>query len=230
MIVVMAEDEKHRRTSQRSSLAPLVGFDPKLAGSVAESLKGIASLGKVDSGALREVASSFQVFKPVVAAQLAQALATVPIMSAPSFKAVTGEIPALDFTHALAELDLSRLTGTAFLRSFEPLHLPAVNAAGVGGATALPVTVEPELATEFDQTAHDAIALAEVDALAQEVDAFGVDFEAMTPRERRQLALDVAVLIGAARRRSGPRRRRCGTRRSRVQGSTLGGSSARSSS
>jgi hypothetical protein len=61
-----------------------------------------------------------------------------------------------------------------------------------------PPNMTAALASQFDRTAKDAVALAEVDEVAAGVeDAIGIDLRNMTPAKKRELAVNVVILIGA---------------------------------
>jgi hypothetical protein len=91
------------------------------------------------------------------------------------------------------------MTSVRVAESLRALDISKVfKGAAAIGLRDLPPAVTADLASQFERTAHEAVALAEVSEVAVGVeDAIGVELMRMTPGKRRELALDVVALIGA---------------------------------
>jgi hypothetical protein len=179
--------------------ASLPSFDPKLIPSVTESLQAISSIAVIDQLALTKAAKTFQSFQPIVAPQISQALSEVQItLPSEAFKAMA-EVPAFNFAKTLKNLDLSGMTSVGVIESLQTLDISKrFKATAAISLRDLPPAVTADLASQFEKTAQEAVALAEVSEVAAGVeDAVGFELKRMTPGKRRELALDVVALIGA---------------------------------
>jgi hypothetical protein len=179
-------------TSQLRFPASLPGFDPKLVPSVAGSLSAISSIAVIDEAALKKAAETFQSFQPIVAPQIAEALAKMTVTAVPS-KTIQAVRAPFNFAKTLENVDLTAMTGVRVAESLQTLDISKMFKINLDD---LPPTVTADLASQFDRTAQEAVALAEVDEVASGVeDAVGVQLKNMTPAKRRELALQVVALI-----------------------------------
>jgi hypothetical protein len=197
-LYTVTNGKKGSAGSDASFSASLIGFDPKLIPSVVSSLQSFRSASSftvLDPDTVKKAAEAFGSFK-LVAPEISEALNKVPITPSAPFKAVAGEIPVFTFASALKDVDLSAFAGLNFAESFKGLDLAPFTKGFY--SIELPASVTADLASQFDRITHDAVALAEVDVVAESVeDIVGVQLEALTPAKKRALALDVVILIAA---------------------------------
>lgn len=178
--------------------ASLPGFDPKLIPSVSESLRAILSIAVIDQVALTKAATTFQSFQPVVGPQISEALAKMTVTVPSGAIQRMAEVPAFNFAKALENVDLSAMTGVRVAESLQTLDISKLFKGTAIRLPDLPLNVTGDLASQFDRTAQEAVALAEVDEVAAGVeDAIGVELKSMTPAKKRELALQIVVLIAA---------------------------------
>ena len=106
---------------------------------------------------------------------------------------------SFNFAKTLDDLDTSKVIGTQFAESLKTMQLSEVArkqiAEAIGTMPRFPTAVT---SSGVATVATDAVALAEVDDVAVIVDDAIGSLADMTPEVRRTLALDVALLIGAA--------------------------------
>lgn len=175
----------------------LLGYDPEVIPSLAKSFRSVSSIKFIDVAAVNEAAKSFQSLQPVVAPQIAEALSQILNLTVPS-KAIDAmsEIPAFKFAKTLENFDLSAMKGIT--ESLQTLDIPKVFGETAFSLRDLPPVATADLAARFERVAEEAVVLAEADDLAEAVDE-GVRsrLSEMSPAKRRELALDVVVLVGA---------------------------------
>jgi hypothetical protein len=177
----------------------LPGFDPKLVPSVAESLRAISSITVIDEAAVKRAARTFQSFQPIVGPQISEALAKITVTVPSDGIQVMSDVPAFNFAKALENVDLSAMTDVRIAESLQTLDISKLfKGTAAISLRDLPPAVTADLAAQFDRTAQEAVALAEVDEVAAGIeDAVGAGLRSMTPAKRRELALQVVVLIAA---------------------------------
>jgi hypothetical protein len=189
----------------------LAGLDPKLIPSVAEQLRGLTTV-HVAASDISAAAKALEPFRTMtVASAIAESLKDLQLQPASSFaEAVKGlqTSPAFHFTKLAEGFGFAKavegLDTTAFAQSLSSLQLPRLATAELStltaAVTALPSVDAEDLASDFDQAAEESVALAEVEDVAEILDrAVGLSprLAAMTPAQRRALALDFVVLIAA---------------------------------
>ena len=156
----------------------------------------------------REALKPFESFQPIVAPQIAPQLAETLAKfnqhnaesAAAVFKAI-GPKP-FNFAKTFEGLDVRKIVSPQLSKAFESVQaLGLPSAYGVEIAEALrarPSTVPREMAATAEATAEEAIALATADAVVGDVDETVVArIAAMSPKERRVVALDLIALVGA---------------------------------
>jgi hypothetical protein len=185
-----------------STIRTLSGFDPKLIPSIAESFHDLASLAPLNLTGVTDAAKTISIF-PSVTPQIAEALNKVSVATFPTSSVAAEALansPVFGFTKMLDELDLSTVTATQVFDSLQPLNVSKIFQTATTSVTHLPMTTTADLAADFDRRAEQAVALAEVEEVADIVDSlvgFGPRLKAMTPPQRRALALDVVTLVAA---------------------------------
>jgi hypothetical protein len=178
--------------------ASLPDFNPKLIPSVSESLRAISSIAVIDQVALTKAAQTFQSFEPIVAPQISEALANMTVTVPSGTIRAMSQVPAFNFAKTLENVDLSAMTTVRVSESLQTLDISQLFKGTAIALRDLPLNVTADLASQFDRTAQEAVALAEVDEVAAGVKgAVGIELENMTPAKRRELALQVVVLIAA---------------------------------
>lgn len=176
----------------------LPGFDPKLVPSVTESLTAISSMTVIDEATLNKAAKTFQSFQPIVAPQIAETLAKMTVTGPTEAMKAMAAAPAFNFAKTLENLDISAITGARVAESFQTLDISKIVKASVFNLRDLPPAVTADIASQFDRRAQEAVALAEVDEVAEGVEeAVGAGLNSLTSAEKHALALDVVLLIAA---------------------------------
>jgi voltage-gated potassium channel Kch len=196
----MADSSSPSPTASRAldATRALSGLDPKLVPSVAATF---ASLSKTRLGEFDAVHNAMKAFeldaRPIVAPQIAEAM-----------KGIEVGLPARSFAEAMS--GINRASTFNFARTLDDLGLGAVIQPQLGelvrtlelsiGATAADALRDLrtiQFVPSVERAAEEAVALADVADVADVVDEAVGRFEALTPANRRLLANDVAVLIGA---------------------------------
>jgi hypothetical protein len=180
----------------------LSGYDANIVPSIATSLSGgLDKINVQNLETLRASAQAIGAVRPIVAPQIAEVLASMnSIATSPTYAGVlkTAELAAFNFSKVLADVEIPKLTGRQWAETIKTLQLSADTrsqlAAAVASMPSRPVAVT---AARVSEAVADAVAIAEVEDVAEVVDASVGRFESMSARERRAFALDVAVLIAA---------------------------------
>jgi hypothetical protein len=195
--------EKRKESASTAEMrfpASLPGFDPNLVPSVAESLRHISSIAVIDQTSIKRAAEMFQSVQPV-APQISEALSGLQITTPTEASKVMATMPAFNFAKTLEGLDITGMTAgfTSVSELLAEIQLPKAFEWPLNVTLRdLPSTVTADLASQFDRTAEEAVALAEVEEVAEGVEkAVGAGLAHLTPENKRELALDIVLLIGA---------------------------------
>jgi hypothetical protein len=140
--------------------------------------------------------------RPIVAPQVADALGGIAVRMTPSFADAVkgiGEMPAFDFAKTLGDIDVASAITPRVIDAMRGLSVPASVTASIAEALRdLPRMPASDLAPRFEAAAAEAVALAEVESVAEVVDGpVTVGWRSLPPAKRRTLALDLAALVVA---------------------------------
>jgi hypothetical protein len=178
------------------ALRPL-NLDRRVIDAAAGAFNNFSAMNLVDLKALQDVANSFAVARPIVAPQVSEAVAAAVGAAASSAVGDAHAQLARDLTKVIAPLDLSAVIQPRLAETLRPLSLPPAFMDQIAEVRDRQRPGPAGLVAAVQKTAEDAVALAEANEVAEVVDAESGGLDNLSPRRRRMLALDIAVMIAA---------------------------------
>jgi hypothetical protein len=183
----------------------LAGLDTRLIPSVAETFRHLDAMKLVDMKAVSQASKTFEFVRPLVAPQVAEILKGMDTrIVAPSFAEALKKIqtsPPFNFAKTLEGMSAAIIqphVADALATSLPTLSLPKTASTGIADVLRdLSRVSSGHLAPRAQEAAEEAVALAEVGAVAEIVDESFARLRSMSPAQRRILANDVVVLIAA---------------------------------
>jgi hypothetical protein len=176
----------------------LAGLDPNLISSVTKTIAEINTPNLLGASGLRAAAD---LMRPMVAPQIGEALKVFTPQMSPSFAEARKAIDSsftFQFAKTLEEISATQVIQGRVAESFRALSLPASFTASMATAMReLPRIQRGNLVPKVHEAAKETVALAEVEDVAAVIDESVGLIGGLSPAQRRNLALDVAVLIGA---------------------------------
>jgi hypothetical protein len=176
----------------------LAGLDPNLISSVTKTIAEINTPNLLGAAGLKAAAD---LMRPMVAPQIGEALKVFTPQMSPSFaearKAIDSSL-TLQFAKTLEEISATQVIQGRVAESLRALSLPPSFTASMATAMRdLPRIQSGNLLPKVHEAAEETVALAEVEDVAAVIDESVGLIAGLSPAQRRNLALDVAVLIGA---------------------------------
>ncbi|MDP9223607.1 MAG: hypothetical protein M3P18_07070 [Actinomycetota bacterium] len=195
-------DERSEPPKLPVTTQTLAGLDPKLAESVAAALRDLPILN-VDFAKVSEAAKGVETIHLTVAPQIADVFRNMEMTNAFSFTEAAKTLrdsSLFNFATTFDDLDATKIRSIAMTMDTSemfPTNLMREVTAVLGD---YPWIRTADAASEFDKLTEDAAALAEVETLAEALDdsvGFAPKLAALSPAQRRALAIDVVLLLAA---------------------------------
>jgi hypothetical protein len=168
------------------------GLDKRLIPSVADAMTKIP-MTKIDAPAIAGIA--FQEMQPVISTpQIASALSGVETTQMQSFAQAAASIEAAGAFKLVPNIEIPEVRfEPSVIEAVKAFNLPQLNEALSNIPTVPTVTVAPR----SERPLRDAVALAEVEDVAEIIDEAMSSWETYSPAKRRLVVTDIAAAISA---------------------------------